>query len=396
MHRILIPVLAFLALPIAAQEPSISAHQQDGFNHFYNLEYDEALSDFEQAEKALPEDPSVHNNLAQTLLYREMFRNGALESELVSGNNAFLRRAKMNPPAAVQERFFAEISQAIALSQKRLGKNPNDIPALYNLGVSYGLESNYNFLVRKAWHEALGQATQARKMDDKVIELDPKDEDARLLPGVHDYMIGGLPWTVRALGFLAGFHGDKERGLRTLEEVARKGRSNKVDAEIILCALYRREGRPKSALPLAEDLLQRYPRNYLLLFEKAQMYSALGDKKNALETLQHIADLKQQGTPGFSRISWEKIYYEQGNIEFWYNDLDQALANLKKATSGKSELDLNTGVLAWMRQGQIYDLENHHDLARKAYQQAIAFAPEADAAKESKHYINDPYRRSKS
>jgi hypothetical protein len=49
-----------------------------------------------------------------------------------------------------------------------------------------------------------------------------------------------------------------------------------------------------------------------------------------------------------------------------------------------------------MRQGQIYDLENHHDLARKAYQQAIAFAPEADAAKESKHYINDPYRRSKS
>jgi hypothetical protein len=38
---------------------------------------------------------------------------------------------------------------------------------------------------------------------------------------------------------------------------------------------------------------------------------------------------------------------------------------------------LNTGVLAWMRVGQIYDLTQRHDLAVEAYKKAIAYAPEA-------------------
>ena len=46
-----------------------------------------------------------------------------------------------------------------------------------------------------------------------------------------------------------------------------------------------------------------------------------------------------------------------------------------------------------MRQGQIYDLQNHHYLAVKAYQQAVKFAPDADAARESRHYIDNPYTR---
>jgi tetratricopeptide (TPR) repeat protein len=205
--------------------------------------------------------------------------------------------------------------------------------------------------------------------------------------------VGSLPWTWRAIGFLAGFHGDRAEGIRTLESVAHKGKKNRVDAEVLLCALYRRENRAKDAIPLLDDLLRRYPRDYLLLFEKAQMYSALGDKKNALGAIDQLAELKKKNLPGFANIPWEKIYYEQGNIQFWYNDLDQALANLQKVTAAPKELDLNTGVLAYMRQGQIYDLKNNHGMATKAYEQAIAFAPEAEAAKESQKYIHDPYRR---
>ena len=46
-----------------------------------------------------PDSPDAYNHIAQTILYREMFRTGALESELVTGANAFLRREKMNPSA---------------------------------------------------------------------------------------------------------------------------------------------------------------------------------------------------------------------------------------------------------------------------------------------------------
>ena len=373
----------------AADNPVIAS----AFDHFYNLEYDQALTDFYQAAKAHPNDADLRNNIAQTLLYREMFRNGALESELISGNNAFLRRPKMNPSQAVQNEFDGALKTAFSLSEARIAKNANDSDAIYSLAVTYGLRSNYEFLVKKAWKDALSDATQARKLAARVVELDPNNYDARLILGVNQYIVGSLPWTWRTLGFLAGFHGDRAEGIRTLESVAKKGNRNRVDAEVLLCALYRREERAKDAIPLLGDLLRRYPRDYLLLFEKAQMYSSLGDKRDALAAIAQLADLKKKDTPGFTNVPWEKIYYEQGNIEFWYNDLDQALINLKQVTASTKDLDLNTGVLAYMRQGQIWDMKHNHDQATKSYREAIAFAPEAEAAKESQKYIREPYRR---
>jgi len=46
-----------------------------------------------------------------------------------------------------------------------------------------------------------------------------------------------------------------------------------------------------------------------------------------------------------------------------------------------------------LRVGQIYDLTQRRDLAVEAYKKAIAYAPEAEAARESRHYISSPYRR---
>ncbi|MGI8988262.1 MAG: tetratricopeptide repeat protein [Bryobacteraceae bacterium] len=390
LHRIALFALfgAACVFP-AAQDPDTVR----GLDHYLNLEYDQAIADYRKASVANPQAAGPHNHIAQALLYREMFRNGALESQLVSGNNSFLRRPKMNTPPQVEKQFESEIQKAISLSQARLDKNPNDTGALYDLGVAYALKSNDDFLVRKAWKDALSEATTARKLHNKVTAIDPSNYDARLVQGVHDYVVGSLPWTFKALGFLVGFRGDKEEGIRTLEEVSKKASHNAVDAEILLCALYRREGHPKKALPLLADLVKRYPRNYLLRFEQAQMYGAIGDKSDALATIATIAGLKKAGSPGYANIPWEKIYYEEGNVEFWYKDFGGALDSMKKVTASPKDLDLNTGVLAYLRQGQIYDLTNRHGQAVEAYKQAIAFAPEAEAAKEAKRYIGSPYKR---
>jgi hypothetical protein len=82
-----------------------------------------------------------------------------------------------------------------------------------------------------------------------------------------------------------------------------------------------------------------------------------------------------------------------GNVEFWYNDLIPALEHMQEVTRSGRELDLNTGVLAWMRQGQIHDLRGERPQAVSAYTSAIAFAPQSDAARESKRYLASPYRR---
>src|SRR4051812_17704362 len=80
------------------------------FNHFYNLEYDLALAELEKAE---PTDSSIaiHNYIAQCIQFREMFKVGALESELVTGNNSFIRRPKINTTPEIEKRFFDEIGK---------------------------------------------------------------------------------------------------------------------------------------------------------------------------------------------------------------------------------------------------------------------------------------------
>jgi tetratricopeptide (TPR) repeat protein len=197
------------------------------------------------------------------------------------------------------------------------------------------------------------------------------------------------------LGFLVGFRGDKEGGVRLLEQVAHQGDVNRVDAQILLCAIYRRERNPRKAIPMLLSLIERFPRNYLLRFEIAQMYSDLGDKPNALAALRRIEELKLGGASGFSHLMPEKILYARGTIQFWYNDLDRALEDMRRVTSRAGDLDLNTGTFAWLRLGQIYDLKGQRAQAVAAYRQAINLAPQSDAARLSTRYLSEPYRRDK-
>src|SRR5436309_2249137 len=129
-----------------------------GFEHFYNLEFDEAVAEFRQLCGKHANDPQQWNYLAQSVLYREMLKAGALESDLVSGTNAFLRRPKMTVDAEATREFEQAIGKAMQLAQARVDKNARETAALYALGLAYGLRANWNFLVRKAWLDSLRDA----------------------------------------------------------------------------------------------------------------------------------------------------------------------------------------------------------------------------------------------
>jgi len=388
MRALLLAIVA-LAAPAWAQDPLVDR----AYDCFYNLDFDEAIQTFQRAIALDPKSPDLHNHLAQTLVFREMQRNGALESELVSGNNSFLRRPKLNPTPETEKWFLNEVATAMSLADARLAANPNDAAALYAKGISYGLRSNYYWVVKKSWKDSLGDATSARRLHNRVSELEPGNVDARLVQGLHDYIVGSLPLMYRMVGFLVGIHGDKDKGIRTVQDVAQHGKDDKVEAEIFLCALYRRENQPRKAIPLVQDLIRRFPRNYLLRLELAEMYSLAGEKEDGLAAVREIVALKNRNAPGYARVPWEQIYFREGTIEFWYRDLDAALEDMKKVAAAGDGLDLNTGAYAYLRMGQIYDMTNHRSQAVAAYRGAIAFAPQAEAAQESRKYISEPYRR---
>ena len=393
--RLTLPLLVCLiALPssAAAASDSLDARAAKGFDHFYNLEYDQAIAEFKKLVATDPGNPNFHNHLAQAVLYREMLRGGSLESELVSGTNPFLGREKLITSPEAEKEFNASIGKSMELTLARTQANANDTGALYALGVAYGLRANYNFLVRKAWMDSLRDATAARKAHNRVVELDPKFIDARLVQGLHDYIVGSLPFHIKILGFVAGFRGDREAGMKTLQLVAEKGNVNRNDAQVLLAVIFRREKKPEQALPLLNGLVARYPRNYLFRLETVQMYSDLGQKEPALAALEKIEQLKRSGAAGFATLPIEKVYYYRGNLLFWYKDIDAALEQIQRATAPGAGLDRHTSMMAWMRLGQLNDLKGRRKEAVAAYNQAVAVAPQSDVAKESRRYLSSPFK----
>jgi len=140
-----------------------------------------------------------------------------------------------------------------------------------------------------------------------------------------------------------------------------------------------------------QELIRRYPRNYLLRLELSVMYSMAGDKVRGLEAVEEAAQLKRSHAPGFEQMPWEKIYYQEGSIQFWYRDEDQALENLKKVVAGIDNVDLNTGAYTYLRIGQIYDMTHRRAEAVEYYKKAIAYEPQADGAALSRKYLSTPY-----
>jgi tetratricopeptide (TPR) repeat protein len=256
-----------LALPLtygASLHETMAA--QPGFTQFYNLAYDEALAVFVAEAERTPSSPDAYNHIAQTILYRQMYRAGMLSSDFFGGTK-FVHQPKLPLSDADETQFHDALNRALSLCQERLAAKPEDTEALYAMGVTYGLRGNYLFIVKKAWVDSLHDVSEARKLHRRVTELDPDFIDAKLTQGVNDYIVGSLPLHWKMFGFLGGFHGDKQRGIRTLTEVAETGRINRVDAMILLAAIYLREKKPAQAIPVLTELTQAFPKNPLLKTE---------------------------------------------------------------------------------------------------------------------------------
>lgn len=144
-------------------------------------------------------------------------------------------------------------------------------------------------------------------MHNRATEIDAEFVDARLTQGLNDYIVGSLPLGWRMLGFLGGFHGDRQRGIHTLESVADRGAWNRIDAQVMLAAIYRREKKPEKSVALLNDLIPKMPRNFLLRLELAEMYGDLGDKSRALDIVAEVERMKADHAPGYDRVPDEKI-----------------------------------------------------------------------------------------
>ena len=201
-----------------------------------------------------PDDPFAVNHLLTATLFRELYRMGVLNTGEYA-NDTFISAAHRPADPKVKQQINDLVNRALQLEEKRLAANPNDVEALYARGVTRAQFATYTALIERAWFSALRNAVGARRDHERVLELSPSTVEAKLIVGAHNYVVGSLPWGVKAAASMVGLGGNKDKGLQYLKECAQGNGETSIDAQILLAVFLRREHRYDEALPIVRGLV---------------------------------------------------------------------------------------------------------------------------------------------
>ncbi|MBW8862238.1 MAG: hypothetical protein JF601_07680, partial [Acidobacteria bacterium] len=225
------------------------------------------MAAFKQAVAADPADAAAYRGLASTYWLSITFTRGNMTVD-----DYLCRPTKPNaglapaPPETVAA-FREAIEKAIAIARQRLVVNPKDADAHYQLGAAVGLRASYTATVDGSVTGAFRAAREAYDEHEQVLTIDPRRKDAGLIVGTYRYIVATLALPLRMMAYVAGFGGNREKGLHLIEEAAAYGGENQTDARFALLLLYNREKRYGDALAQLALLREKYPRNRLVWLE---------------------------------------------------------------------------------------------------------------------------------
>ena len=390
-------ILLILVQVCLAADPPISTSlrpadplNQAAFDHYYNLDYDAAVQDFQKILSRHPDDPFAVNHLLSAIQVRELYRMGAMNSGEYA-NDSFIGQAHRAADPAQKERIKQLVEQAEKLEDADLARNPNNVDMLYARGVTRGQFALYTALIERAWFSSLRNAVGARHDHERVLELAPRYTDAKLIVGAHNYVMGSLSLAARMAVALAGLSGDKDKGIQYLSDDYHANVETSVDAGVVLMVFLRREHRYGEALQIARAIGPRFPRNYLLPLEEANLLRASG-KSGEAQAEEQYRRVWQNGREG----KYGSLHYEIAAV-----GLGDLLRSQKKYQAAAAAYDLVSEVAgadpellqkANLGAGEMYDQLQKRDLAVKKYEAVVATNSGNAEADRARKRIKDAYR----
>jgi tetratricopeptide (TPR) repeat protein len=390
----LVVFLAFASLPAMGQSTETlhgAPHdpQTDAaFDHFYNMEYDRALQEFEKIVEKRPNDPFALNHLLTAVLMRDLYETGSMNTGDYA-NDSFIGRTPRPTDPKIKQEIKDLARRAENIEDQELKANPNNINALYCRGVTRAQFAVYTGIVERAWFSALRNAVGARHDHERVLELDPNYIDAKLVVGTHNYVVGNLPWSVKMAAAIAGLSGSKEKGLEYLREVAKSNGENAVDAKVVLTLFLRRERLYDEALGYMNELTARYPHNHLFPTEVANLLRSAGRLSEAEAMYRKVWQNGREGKYG--NLHYELAAWGLGELLRSKKDLSGAAAAYELVNLAPNP-DPDILQRANLAAGEMYDLMQKRDLAMKKYETVLAGNANTGPADQARHYIKEAYR----
>ncbi|HEY7289390.1 MAG TPA: hypothetical protein VH583_06090 [Vicinamibacterales bacterium] len=321
-------LLATAVATTAAANPESIALRAKASDQTYNLDRDESISTYRQAIAADPQDAGAYRGLAAALWLSITFRRGNMTVDDYLGRVSKPTAQSAPAPPETVAAFQEAIDKAMSIAKDRIAKNPRDADAHYQLGSAVGLRASYTATVEGSLGGAFRSAREAFNEHEKVLNLDPKRKDAGLIVGTYRYLVATLSLPMRWMAYMVGFGGDKDRGLRLIQDAAGYPGDNQEDARFALVLIYNREKRYDDAMKELAILRDKYPRNRLVWLESGSTSIRAG----------RAADAERYLDEGFTRFASDKRQRMFGENALW--QYKRGLARTLLGRKADAEADL--------------------------------------------------------
>ena len=352
------------------------ARIQDGIDLIYRLEFEAADEYFDTIVEDEPDNPLGY-----------FFRAMLIDLEEFTHDAAFYRL----------------LDDCIEVCDRRLKTDEDDFDAILFKAGAIGFRGR----LRGDRHEFVRAASDGLKclpLLKRSRDLEPTNKDILFGQGIYNYFAEVIPERHPIARPLMLFlpDGDRELGIRQLEEVASSGRYARAEAAYFLAQIHRVfEEDKRRALRYIDDLCGRYPENALFQRYRARTLAELGRWDRAVPSHRDVLARSVRGERGYHTRGQIEAHYYLGKYAFIKSRLEEARDELAKADSLSWTLGENPQeqavrgfvALANLYLGMTYDQLGRRPEALHAYERVRRLPKHGASHKLASRYAKTAYAK---
>lgn len=362
---------------------------RQGYERFYNMDFDGAIKIFNQVAQQHPQDPMAWDYILMATVFHELYHQDLLDTTYYAHDSFLSNKRDVPVPEAVHKQIEDLTTKVIAMCDANIAANPNDKNSYFARGYAKGMHAVFITLAEHSFATAARQGYASRNDSEAVLKLDPQYADARMAMGLQRFAVASLPRWVRIIVGVMGVGGNKEQGLADLREAAAHGVVTSVESKTALSVFLRHDGRYPEALQVQRGLAEQYPHDFLFRLEVANL---LKDEGHGLEAIaEYKKVLADADKPGyFADARLQLAWFGLGDTERGYNQIPDAANSFLQAAEQPNCSD-------WLRKraqlnaGEMYDLLHDRTQAVRLYQMAAAPGGDQTQADAARRYLKTPF-----
>lgn len=392
-HIIFILCLLFGSFsPIFAQETdktkdwllldlNIQVETNEAINDMYNFKFDKAKITFEKLKNKYPTHP-----IAYFLL----------------GLSEYWKIAPNEKTTSFDAAFHSNLDSAIYFAEQIYEKDNQNLEAAFFLSASYGFKGKI-YAMRKEYMSASNQGRKALKylnIESKMNNMSPEFMFGEALYNYfREKIYEDYFWLRPLIKLSSSKRGDKELGIKQLNEVALNAFYTRTEAQAYLLDIYLNyeHGRDHDALPIAKYLHETYPDNPCFQKYYGKLCYKLGQTVNTEKVSIDFIDKYNKKLFGYEEVGLRSASFYLGtNYKNSYGLIAKAKQHFLNCVNISERLGKTTGYYT-------YSLDALIDICdtEKDYPQAIIYCnkllkhadkdlgSEAESIKNAKLYLKN-------